>query len=186
MNNRRLPMKEALLMRRMAWQNERAERPLPKTQQDIEDNWTAVRMITLVGCLDYAMIDLRDSLVEEGRYKQIVKKNYNAANKLVMAMHDELFRLVNADNKVAGACYNTLVDKGWYTITDNVSLVGVERSYNIVVSLCRLIEQANNKMRSKYWYRPVDNMRHIMTLLGVIKENDYNLDFCIGRSVVVR
>ena len=103
-----------------------------------------------------------------------------------MAMHDELFRLVNADSQTAGACYNTLVDRGWYTITDNVSLEGVERSYNIVVSLCRLIEQANKKMRSKYWYHPVDNIGHILDLLSVIKEKDYNLDFCIDKSVVIR
>lgn len=186
MNKRDLTIKEAQLIKRTAWHNAQDAVRTPKTAQDVEDNWTAVRMITLVGCLDYAMIDLLDALVEDGRYKQIVKKNYNSANKLVMSMHDELFRLVNADNKTAGACYNTLVDRGWYTIVDNVSLSGVERSYNIVVSLCRLIEQANKKMRSKYWYRPVDNIGHILDLLSVIKEKDYNLDFCIDKSVVIR
>ena len=186
MNKRDLTIKEAQLIKRTAWYNAQDTVRTPKTAQDVEDNWAAVRMITLVGCLDYAMIDLFDALVEEGRFKQIVKKNYNTANRLVMAMHDELFKLVNADSKDAGACYNVLVDKGWYAITENVSLYGVEKAYNIVVSLCRLIEQTNKKMRSKYWYRPVDNIGYIFSLLSVIKETDYNLDFCVDRSVVIR
>lgn len=182
-----LTMREALLIRRTAWanSNDREATP-PRTQKDIDDNWTAVRMITMLGCLNYAMLDLGEALVEENKFKQLTKKNFNRASALVEAMHTELFGLVSSENSLAGRCYNDVVDKCWSQIEENVCLEGVERPYNIILSLCRLIQKYNAQIRTRYAYRPVDAISHILDLLSVIGAKDYHLDICVDKSVVVK
>ena len=46
-----------VLIRRMMAHNERIR--VPRDERDRAENLRAVRMLTLIGCLDYAMIDLR-------------------------------------------------------------------------------------------------------------------------------
>lgn len=178
--------KERLLIKRTAWVNMNKNYDAPRTPKDVEDNWTAVRVVVLVGCLNYAMIDLQESLEESGRFRHLIKRNFNNASRCVEAMHGELYKLINTDNTVAGRCYNELSDNGWYGISDNVKLSGLERSYNIVLSLSRLICHYHKKIRSRFWYPCVDKIGYVLSMLEPISETDYNLDFCVDKSVVIR
>ena len=173
-----------VLMRRMMMHNERVR--MPKDEKDKAENLRAVRMITLIGCLDYAMLELISSLEYENKYVRIIKRNVNRASDCVRDMHNEVYSLINRDNGVATRIFSDLRDKNWWSIDDHIHLKGVDGAYSIVMSLCRLIEACNASISKRYNYRSVDKLSHVRDMLSVIGAEDKNLDFIIDKAVIVR
>lgn len=173
-----------VLIRRMMAHNERPR--MPRDERDRAENLRAVRMITLIGCLDYAMLDLRSSLEAEGRFVRLAKRNFNRASACISGMHDEVMRLIRRDDGVAVRIYSDLRDKNWWSIDEHISCGGVAGAYCVVMSLCRLIEACNASISKRYNYRSVDKLKHVKDLLSVLDIEDKNLDFIIDKAVIVR
>jgi hypothetical protein len=173
-----------VLMRRMMVHNERIR--MPKDERDRAENLRAVRMITLIGCLDYAMLELTSCLEDEGRYVRVVKRNTNKACECVKCMHKEVHDLIHREDGVATRIFSDLRDKNWWSIDDHISIKGVEGAYSVVMSLCRLIEACNASISRRYNYRSVDKLKHVKDMLSVIGAEDKNLDFIIDKAVIVR
>lgn len=173
-----------VLMRRMMAHNERLR--MPKNEKDKIENLRAVRMVTLIGCLDYAMLELRERLEEAGMLIHIVKHNYNRASQCVTDMHKEVYNMIRRADGVATRLFSDLRDTNWWSIDEHVSLGGVEGAYCIVMSLCRLIEACNASISSRYNYRSVGKLKHVKDLLSVLDVEDKNLDFIIDKAVIVR
>ena len=71
-----------MLMKHTAWMNTRLiERgPRPEDERYVP---LAVRMLTLVGCLNYAMLDLESELTASGLFRHETKRRYTQARTLV-------------------------------------------------------------------------------------------------------
>lgn len=173
-----------VLIRRMMAHNERPR--MPRDERDRAENLRAVRMITLIGCLDYAMIELRDRLEDDGMFVRGIKRNYNMAADCVESMHKEVYDLIHRADGVATRIYNDLRDKNWWSIDEHISYGGVAGAYCVVMSLCRLIEACNASISKRYNYRSVDKLKHVKDLLSVLDIEDKNLDFIIDKAVIVR
>lgn len=173
-----------VLMRRMMAHNERPR--VPRDERDRAENLRAVRMITLIGCLDYAMFDLMTSLEDEGKMVRVIKRNFNRAHECVKSMHREVYDLIYREDGVATRLYNDLRDKNWWSIDEHITLGGIDGAYCVVMALCRLIEACNASISRRYNYRSVDKLKHVKDLLSVLGVEDRNLDFIIDKAVVVR
>lgn len=173
-----------VLMRRMIAHNERPR--MPRDERDRAENLRAVRMITLIGCLDYAMIELRERLEERDLFVRGVKRNFNKANACVIDMHKEVCAMIHRSDGVATRIFSDLRDKNWWSIDEHISLGGIDGAYCVVMSLCRLIEACNASISRRYNYRSVDKLKHVKDMLSVIGAEDKNLDFIIDKAVVVR
>ena len=175
--------KSATLVRRII---ENQEKPrLPKSEQDRIDNDNAVKMITLVACLNYAMVDLGSDLEDAGLMKQNIKRNYNIAYRKVVDIHRAFDTMVSKVNKLAGKRYMYLMDKNDQAIHEHIYLQGVERSYNVVMALCRLINIYYNKIRGRYLYRPLVGIDYVMNMLNFPDIPKHDLDFIIDKAVSI-
>lgn len=175
---------QVLLIKRMIDNYERPRNP--HSEKELRENYIAVRMITLVGCLDYAMMSLRDSLEAAGRYVKDVKFNFNKASRCVDDMHREVYTLIYREDNVATRAYNDIRDKNWWSIDEHVVLGGIDGAYNIVMSLCRLIEACNNRISSRYNYRSVYKLKYVRDLLAVLDIDDRHMDFIIDKAVEIK
>ena len=173
-----------MLVTRMILHNERMR--MPKDEHDKDENLRAVRMITLIGCLDYAMLALRDELEARGMYVRGVKRNFNKASEYVNTMHKEVYDLVTGVNSIAGRLFSDLRDKNWWSIDEHISLGGIDGAYNIVMGLCRLITACNASISKRYNYRTVDRLKYVGDMLAVLGVEDKHLDFIIDKAVIVK
>lgn len=173
-----------MLMRRMIAHNERVR--MPRDERDKAENLRAVRMVTLIGCLDYAMLDLRERLDDAGVFMRIVKRNYNRAAECVADMHREVYDMIRRADGVATRLFSDLRDKNWWSIDEHVSLDGVEGAYCVIMSLCRLIEACHASISPRYNYRSIGKIKHVRDLLSVLDVEDKNLDVIIDKAVVIR
>ena len=81
-----LPYRQAMLIKHTAWMNTRllARGPRPEDERYVP---LAVRMLTLVGCLNYAMLDLESELTASGLFRHETKRRYTQAQTLVSQAH---------------------------------------------------------------------------------------------------
>ena len=175
--------KKAVLVRRII--EKQGEPRIPKTEQDRIDNNNAVKMITLVACLNYAMVDLGTDLEDAGLMKQNIKRNYNIAYRKVVDIHRAFDTMVSKVNKLAGKRYTYLMDKNDQAINEHICLQGLERSYNVVMALCRLINAYYDKIRGRYLYRPLVGIDYVMNMLNFPDIPKHDLDFIIDRAVSI-
>jgi hypothetical protein len=155
----------------------------PNSARDMRYNRRAIRMLVLVGCLNYALEGLVTSLRDAGLYVRLSKHNVNRALDISRRMHDAIYRDVVRGNERAIRAYNELRDDSWWSIDGNVLLEGVCRDYNISVSLCRLIVFLRDELRGHYEFSAVRDVEHIISLLSVLDVEDKNIDIIIDRSV---
>lgn len=79
-----MTLQEAQLIKRTAWVNMQDRKP---TKDDEKYVPKAVRMLTFIACLNYAMLDLGDELSDAGILRHAVKRRYNMALELVQKAH---------------------------------------------------------------------------------------------------
>lgn len=168
-----IPFRQAQLMRRMAWKNiERLEkkRDTP-TEEEKRLSLRAVRMLTFVACLNYAMIDLETDLKMAGRlHNEKQRRYFYMAWRIVSEAHQKAYRMLASINPNVGYEYNKAMDDTWWKIDECVMLEGLERSYSIVCALCRLIMSLNKELGKKYYFEPakhIERIPHIMDVQGI-------------------
>lgn len=142
-------------MKHTAWMNTRLiERgPRPEDERYVP---LAVRMLTLVGCLNYAMLDLESELTASGLFRHETKRRYTQARTLVAQAHGIAWSMLRKIDDRAARQYNDKTDEAYRTISGCILLEAPQRSYNIVLSLCRIISSLNGRISGRYDFNPAN------------------------------
>ncbi len=168
-----IPYKQALLIKRTAWRNMQPRKP---TEEDAKYVPTAIRMLTCIACLNYAMCDLEEELSEAGLLRHAVKRAFSMAQTQVQRVHQEAYEMLCNASDLAARQYNDKLDEGWSAITSSVALEAPERAYNIVVALCRLIEKQNGELSGRYDFAPARVLYRIPGMLSGVNIRDYEIE----------
>lgn len=172
------------LLKRMVQHKPNDIRNSAKDKADVNK---AVKMIILVGCLNYAMVDLEYELTEAGLFKQDKKKNFNLANKLVITCYNSFYNMLSNDKfDQAQKQFLQHTDDTWNAISENVLLPSLEGAYNKVMSLCRLTLKYNESIRGRYDCVVVDNLLAVSKFLDCLNVKDYNMDFLIEQQLTYK
>ena len=164
-----------MLMKHTAWMNTRLiERgPRPEDERYVP---LAVRMLTLVGCLNYAMLDLESELTASGLFRHETKRRYTQARTLVAQAHGIAWSMLRKIDDRAARQYNDKTDEAYRTISGCILLEAPQRSYNIVLSLCRIISSLNGRISGRYDFNPPKPLVRIPALLECIGIEDCKID----------
>lgn len=141
----KLSYRQAMLMKHTALMNARqlARGPRPEDARYVP---LAVRMLTLIGCLNYAMLDLESELTAAGLFRHETKRRYTQAQTLVTQAHGIAWSMLRKIDDRAARQYNDKTDEAYRTISSCILLEAPQRSYNIVLSLCRIIGSLNGRI----------------------------------------
>ncbi len=174
--------KQMQLIRRTAWMNLQILDRGP-SETDARYVPAAVKMLTLVACMGYAVLDLEEALAEAGKLRHLVKQRMNHIRRLTEYAHGTAFEMLRTVNPMASRQYNDQLDWMYGRITGCVLLPEPEKSYNIVVALCRLIEKYNGQVSGRYDFAPAKPMYKIPSLLECAGIVDYKLDDIIEVNI---
>lgn len=153
------------------------------TKEDEKYIPKAVRMLTFIACLNYAMLDLGDELSEAGILRHGVKRRYNMAADIVQKAHSEAYRMLIRISQQAGREYNDKMDHTYWVIQSCVMLKAPERSYNIVLALVRMIGSLNKELTCRYDFAPARELSKIPGMLAEAGIKDYHIDNIIDINV---
>lgn len=129
-----IPYEQALLIKRTAWRNMQPRAPRKEDEKYVP---SAVRMLTCIACLNYAMCDLEEELSDAKLLRHAVKRAFGMAQNQVQQVHQQAYEMLNKASVRAARQYNDKLDDTWQAITAAVALEAPERAYNIVCALCR-------------------------------------------------
>lgn len=174
---------EALLMKRTAWLNSQ-DRPFraPKPEDKVYVD-KAVKMLSVLACLNSVMFDLEEELVEHNLFRQGLKKNVRDAQRNVMAVYNFAFKIMREANEDAARVYNEKYDMTYAKIQKAVALKSPERSYNIVITLCHILKKLNEAVRGRYDLKPVERLYKIPERIFTNQIKSYDLDFIIEKAL---
>lgn len=174
---------EALLIKRTAWRNEqpKAFKP-PKPEDKLYVN-KAVKMLSALACLNSVMLDLEEELVEHNLFKQSLKKKIKDATRHIMTVYDFAYKVMHDAVEGASRVYNDKYDIAYQKIQKSVALTAPERSYNIALSLCRIVKRLNEDVRGKYDLKPLERLYNIPEHIATDKIKTYDLDFIIEKCL---
>ena len=168
-----MTLQEAQLIKRTAWVNMQDRKPSKDDEKYVPK---AVRMLTFIACLNYAMLDLGDELSEAGILRHAVKRRYNMALDIVQKAHAEAYRMLNSISEPAGRQYNEEMDRTYSIIQSCVMLQPPERAYNIVLALLRLITSLNVELTCRYDFYPARVLGKIPGMMADIGIKDYRIE----------
>lgn len=176
----KITYRQAKLLRMMAW-NERQQREPSENDKKLVP--IAIRMLTYVACLNYAVCDFETELKMSGKFRHEVKRRFQMVQKLISDVHARAYYMLYNSSKLAGRQYNDQLDETWEEIDSSVLLKAPERSYNILVALCRLVEQLNIKLTGKYDFAPARVLYRIPGMLSCCGIEDRHIDQVIDMNV---
>lgn len=157
---------------------------LPSTKSEqIKFNDNAGVLMVSTACLNSFLIDLEDELRGANMYRHQVKHNFNRVTAIVEKITNAFYR--GAKNVKGGEFvrdYNIDVDNATEAINESVLLEGPERVYNIVLSLIRIILDANNNI-GRFKRDFVEDLTAGPSLLSCCKIREYNLDFIVKNAI---
>lgn len=170
-----MTFKQMQLIRRMALMNLRILDRGPSAA-DTKYVPIAVRMLTMVACMGYAVIDLETALADAGKLRHQVKLRMGQIRHMTEYAHGTAFNMLHSINPAASRQYNDQLDWMYGRISACILLPEPEKSYNIVVSLCRLIEKYNSQISSRYDFNPAKPLYKVPALIACANITDYRLD----------
>lgn len=165
--------REAHLIKRTAWMNMQPRKPRPEDERLVP---IAIRMLTYIACLNYAMCDLEAELADAGLLRHAVKRSFRIAQEHVQQAHQRAYKMLAQANDKAPRCYNNEMDDAWQKIDQGILLSPPERAYNMVVALIRLIEQLNGELSGRYDFAPARVLYRIPGLLACTGIEDHKID----------
>lgn len=168
-----IPYKEALLIKRTAWMNMQPRKHRPEDDRLVP---IAVRMLTYIACLNYAMCDLETELEDAGLLRHGIKRAFRTAQEHVGKVHQHAYVMLGKISEEATRSYNEQLDWMWGRIDSSVLLAPPERAFNIVVSLVRLVERANTQLLGRYDFAPARVLYRIPGLLACAGIEDRQVD----------
>lgn len=184
MNTTSIPYKQALLMKRMAWRNMQ-----PRTLNEFEAQYTyiAINMLACVACIDYFLIYLSDDLEDAGLLRHNTKRIMRRAQDLAAYANGEAYRVLSQIEHRAGRQYIGVFDYCAAKINKAVLLKEViERDYNIIMALVRLLKEYNKQLGDRYYYAPAQPLYKIPDMLASLGIHDYNIDVIIRPCIECR
>lgn len=174
---------EALLVKRTAWRNTLPRKFTPPTAQDKIFVDKAVKMLSALACLNSAMFDLEEELVEHSLFRQELKKRVKDAQRVVIQVYDFAYKIMGEANEGATRVYNEKYDMAYEKIQRAVALKSPERAYNIVIALCHTLKKLNEEVRGKYDLKPLEQLYRIPERITTNKIKLYDLDFIIQQNL---
>lgn len=175
-----IPYEQALLIKRMAWRNMQPRKPTAEDEKFVP---TAIRMLTCIACLNYAMCDLETDLLDADILRHGVKRMFCMAQAQVQQVHQQAYEMLNKASVQAAREYNDKLDEAWRNISAAVALEAPERAYNIVCALCRQIEKLNTELTGRYDFAPARTLYRIPGMLNGVKIQDYKIDRIIDMNI---
>lgn len=175
-----IPYKQALLIKRTAWRNMQPRAPRKEDEKFIP---SAVKMLTYIACLNYAMCDMEVELSAAGLLRHSVKYNFRTAQTQVQQVHQQAYEMLSKASAQAAREYNDKLEEAWQVIDESVALQAPERAANIVFALCRLIRQLNERLAGRYDFAPARVLYRIPSLLECTRIHDYGIDNIIERNM---
>ena len=136
----------------------------------------AVRMLLYVACLNYAMLELELELRATGLLKHEVKRRFAQSMDLVFRVHGTAYEMLLKVDPRTAYQYNDRMEAAYKQISDCVLLEAPEKSYNVVLSLCRLIEKYNGRISGRYDFAPAKALYRIPAMLECTGIEDYKID----------
>lgn len=177
-----MTFKQMQLIRRMALMNLRILDRGPSVA-DTKYVPIAVRMLTMVACMGYAVIDLETALADAGKLRHQAKLRMGQIRHMTEYAHGTAFNMLHSINPAASRQYNDQLDWMYGRISACILLPEPEKSYNIVVSLCRLIEKYNSQISSRYDFNPAKPLYKVPALIACANITDYKLDNVIEMNI---
>lgn len=171
-----IPYRQARLIKRTAWVNMQPRKPRPEDERLVP---IAIRMLTYIACLNYAMYDLETELSDAGILRHGVKRSFRIAKDHVQQVHQEAYMMLHKINNKAAREYNDRMDWAWSKIDNSVLLEAPERAYNIVIALIRLIEKTNTSLQGRYDFAPAKVLYRIPERLACTGIEDRWIDLII-------
>lgn len=168
---------QLVLMKRMAWRNIQP-RHTP-TASDEKYVPMAIAMLSYLGALDFAMIDLQGELENAGQFQHEIKRRITQAYDITRVAHSVAYKALLSVDAKSVAQYDSCFMYTYDQIQQCVMLSGIERAYNIVLSLCRLVEKYNKLLSGRYDFAPARLIYKIPNLLHCVGVEDYELDAII-------
>lgn len=154
-------------------------RPRPEDERLVP---IAIRMLTYIACLNYAMCDLETELADAGLLRHAVKRSFRSAQENVQQAHQRAYKMLAQANDKAPRCYNNEMDDAWQKIDQGILLSPPERAYNMVVALARLVEKLNTRLTGRYDFAPARDLYRIPGLLSCTGIHDYRIDRIIEKN----
>lgn len=178
-----MTLQEAKLIKRTAWmQVQQYENPREATPEDERLTQIAIRMLDYVACLNYAMDDLEADLRATGQMRGMVERCFRISRRIIVEAHDAAYKMLVKVNAKASRQYNDMMDWTWRIINKCVLLEAPERSFNIVLALCRLVERLNKQLGCRYYFQPAAAIASIPSKLDGVKIRDFQIDNIIEQN----
>ncbi len=177
--NNKTTYAQAQLIKRTAWMNMQPRTPRPEDERLVR---IAIRMLTYIACLNYAMCDLEAELAEAGLLRHAVKRSFRMAQERVQQVHQQAYKMLAKASAKAPRSYNNEMDDAWQKIDRCILLSPPERAYNIVVALARLVEKLNTRLTGRYDFAPARDLYRIPGLLSCAGIQDYQIDRIIEKN----
>lgn len=174
---------QALLMKRTAWMNiQLADSPRLPSDEEKRITEKAIRMLSYLACLNYAMDDLEADLKQTGQFVGLVRRCFSVSRRIIIQAHNAAYKMLVSVNSSVGRQYNAAMDDTWQKIESSVLLSSPERGYNIVMALCRLVDRLNREIGHRYYFQPAAAIATIPSKLDGVKIHDYYIDAIIENN----
>lgn len=179
---------QAVLMKRMAWNNIRLyeQRQKDRLKPQPSDDICAVkarRGIELVACLNYGALELEEELTAAGMFRHETKRIVREIQKITARVHQQAWNMLDAYKAGVGKVYNNRMYAVWQKIDEAVLLTPPERAYNIVLSLVRFIANINAELKPYRWdFFYTRDLQPIIPKLSRIAIADRNIDAIIDMA----
>lgn len=144
--------KQAILMRRMALMADRHARRKATEEENKAFRVDAISTMVYVAVLNGFLFDLTSAMKKQMPHmrneRHIVSRIMEDAN----YAHSKIYEVFSKNIPNFGVYYNNEYDKATEAINATVYLEGVERYYNIVLALLRIVRHHND--RCGRWHSP--------------------------------
>lgn len=135
-----------LLMRRMAIHHNRQIHRLSTPEENERIMPNAFRAMIYTATLNSFLYDLTDQLLQDNPNPRKEKRILQRIQKNASAAHEAIYKAFEQAYKGFGQYYNSEYDRAVEAINNHVTITNEgSRLYSIVLALCRLSEEMNDK-----------------------------------------
>lgn len=165
----------AQLIRRTAYFNA-TRRPKECSEVDERYNKMAVQLFIMIRCIDYAMVDFGTALEDAGMLKHKTKRDFSLASKATLQVHCRVCSFFKELYPEQLRVFNDCGDRIYMAMESDMKLSDVERSYNLMLGLGRLIKQRIALLESRYDFSDAEILTKLPDRFSHLGIKDYGLD----------
>jgi hypothetical protein len=170
-----MSMDRAQLIRRTAYFNA-TRRPKVVDEVDERYNKMAVQLFLMIRCMDYAMVDFGNALEDAGMLRHKAKRDFSLASKATLQVHCRVCSFFKELYPEQLRVFNDCGDRIYMAMDSDMKLSDVERSYNLMLCLGRLIKQRIALLESRYDFREAEILTKLPDRFSYLGIKDYGLD----------